>query len=133
MERRKSTIDIYNYLGLPTLSSKVVIRLRFVAALSAIGKLRPMFHSMAPDALNASENQTSKIKHQIKHRQMFRAALGIDWRNNITNEENYANSGLLPFSQTIRKRILRLIGHLLRLQIRSATPLGLILKNLNVA
>ena len=56
-----TTIDIYNYLGLPTLSSKVVIRLRFAAALSAIGKLRPMFHSMAPDALNASENQTFQI------------------------------------------------------------------------
>ena len=55
------TIDIYNYLGLPTLSSKIVIRLRFAAALSAIGKLRPMFHSMAPDALNASENQTFQI------------------------------------------------------------------------
>ena len=56
-----TTIDIYNYLGLPTLSSKVVIRLRFAAALSAIGILRPMFHSMAPDALNASENQTFQI------------------------------------------------------------------------
>ena len=43
--------DIYNYRGLPTLSSKVVIRQRFAAAWSAIGKLRPMFHSTAPDAL----------------------------------------------------------------------------------
>ena len=43
--------DIYNYLGLPTLSSKVVIRQRFAAAWSAIGTLRPMFHSTAPDAL----------------------------------------------------------------------------------
>ena len=43
--------DIHNYLGLPTLSSKVVIRQRFAAACSAIGKLRPMFYSTAPDAL----------------------------------------------------------------------------------
>ena len=43
--------DIYNYLGLPTLSSKVVIRQIFAAAWSAIGKLRPMFQSTAPDAL----------------------------------------------------------------------------------
>ena len=44
--------DIYNYFGLPTLSSKVVIRQRFFAAAwSAIGKLRPMFHSTAPNAL----------------------------------------------------------------------------------
>ena len=56
-----TTIDINNYLGLPTLPSKVVIRLRFASALSAIGKLRPMFHSMAPDALNASENKTFQI------------------------------------------------------------------------
>ena len=43
--------DIYSYLGLPTLSSKVFIRQRFAYAWSAIGKLRPMFHSTAPDAL----------------------------------------------------------------------------------
>ena len=43
--------DIFNILGLPTLSSKVVIRQRFAAAWSAIGILRPMFHSTAPDAL----------------------------------------------------------------------------------
>ena len=43
--------DIFNYLGLPTLSSKVVICQRFATAWSAIGKLRPMFHSTAPDAL----------------------------------------------------------------------------------
>ena len=43
--------DIYKYLGQPTLSSKVVIRQRFAAAWSAIGKLCPMFHSTAPDAL----------------------------------------------------------------------------------
>ena len=43
--------DIYDYLCLPTLSSKVVIRQRFATAWLAIGKLRPMFHSRAPDAL----------------------------------------------------------------------------------
>ena len=43
--------DIYNYLGLQTLSYKVVIRQRFAAARLAIGKLCPMFHSTAPDAL----------------------------------------------------------------------------------
>ena len=43
--------DIHNYLGLPTHTSKVVIRQRFAAAWSAIGKLRPIFHSTAPDAL----------------------------------------------------------------------------------
>ena len=53
--------DIYNYLGLLTLSSKVVIRLRFAAAWSAIGKLRPMSHTTAPDALKINfSNRPSK-------------------------------------------------------------------------
>ena len=134
--------DIYSYFGLPTLSSKVVICQRFTAAWSAIGKLRPMFHSMAPDALKITLyksavkiiaaypleslplNPTTSNMLDAGHRQLLRAALGINWRSNITNEEVYAKSGLLLFSQTIRKRRLHLIGHLLRLQHRSATPLG---------
>ena len=142
--------DIYNYLGLPTLSSKGVIRHKFAAAWSAIGKLRPMFHSTVPDALkiklfkSAVEtieayalesiplNPTTSNMLDAGHRQMIRAALGINWRNNITNEEVYAKSGLLPFSQTIRKRRLHLIGHTLRLQSRSITPFGSMLQNLTV-
>ena len=142
--------DIYSYLGLPTISSNVVIRQRFAAAWSAIGKLRPMFHSTAPDALkikllkSAVEtiaayalesiplNPTTSNMLNAGHWQMIHAALAINWRSNITNEEVYAKSGLLPFSQTIRKRRLHLIGHSLRLQNRSATPLGSMLQNLNV-
>ena len=148
-----TTIDvcgIYNYLGLPTLSSKVVIHQRFAAAWSAIGELRPMFHSTAPDALKTklfksavvaiaayvleslSLNPTTSNMLDAGHRQMIRAALCINWQNNITNEEVYAKSGLLPFSQTIRKRRLRLIGHSFRLQDRSITPLGSMLQNLSV-
>ena len=114
--------DIYNYLGLPTLSSKVVIHLRFATAWSAIGKLCPMFHSTAPDALKielfksavntmaayALESlplkQTTSNILDAGHRQMIRAALGINWQNSITNEEVYAKSCILPFSQTIRKK-----------------------------
>ena len=139
--------DIYNYLGLPTLSSKVVIRQRITAAWSAICKLRPMFHSTAPDALKiklfkstdetiasyALEslplNPTTSNILEAGHRQMIRAALGVNWQNNITNEEAYAKSGLLPFSQNIRKRRLRLIGHLLRLLNQSTTPVGSMLQN----
>ena len=65
-------------------------------------------------------------------RQMIRAALRINWQNNIMNEDFYSKSGLLPFSQTIRKRRLSLIGHSLRLQNRSTTPLGSMLHNLDV-
>ena len=142
--------DIYNYLGLPTLSSKVFIRQRFATAWSAIGKLRPMFHSTVPDALiikhfkSAVEtiaayaletiplNLTTSNMLDAGHRQTIGAALGINWQNNITNEEDYAKSGLLPFSQTIRKRRLHLIGHSLRLQNRSTTPLRSMLQNLDV-
>ena len=142
--------DIYNYLGLPTLSPKVVIRQRFAATWSAIGKLRPVFHSTEPDALKiklvksaietiaayAQEslplNPTTSNMLDAGHRQMIRAALGINWQNNITNEEGYAKSILLPFSQTVIKRRLRLIGHSLRLHSRSITPLGSMLQHLDV-
>ena len=120
-----TTIDvchIYNYLGLPTLSSKVVIRRRFAASWSAIGELRPIIQSTAPDALkiklfkSAVEtiaayaleslplNPTTSNMLDAVHRQMIRAAFGINWRNNTTNDEAYAISGLLQFSQTIRKK-----------------------------
>ena len=142
--------DIYNYLCLTTLSSKVVIRQRFATELSAVGKLRPMFHSTAPDAMkikffkSAVEtiaayalefqpiNPTTSNMLDAGHRLIISAAFGINWQNNITNEEAYAISGLLPFSQTIRKRRLRLIGHSLRLQNRSTTPLVSLLQKLNV-
>ena len=142
--------DICNYLGLPTLSSKVVIHQKYSAAWSAIGKLRPMFHSAAPDALkirllkSAVEaiaaypleslplNPTTTNMLDAGRQQMIRAALCINWQNNITNKEDYATSGLLPFSQTMQKRRLHLIGHSLRLQNRSTTPLGSMLQSLSV-
>ena len=104
--------DIYDYLGLPTLSSRVVICQRFTTAWSAIGKLCLMFHSTAPDALKiklfkstvetmaayALEsiplNPTTSNMLDAGHQQMIRAALGINWQNNITNEEVYATSVL---------------------------------------
>ena len=109
-----------------------------------------MFHSTALDALkiklfkSAVEtiaayaleslplNPTTSNMLDAGHRQMIRAVLGINWLNNITNDEVYAKSGLLSFSQTILKRRLHLIGHSLRLQSRSTTPLGSMLQNLNV-
>ena len=111
-----TTIDvchIYNYLGLPTLSSKEVIRRRFAASWSAIGELRPIFKSTTPDALkiklfkSAVEtiaayaleslplNPTTSNMLDAVHRQMSRAAFGINWRNKTTNDEAYAISGLL--------------------------------------
>ena len=109
-----------------------------------------MFHSMAPDAMNiklfksavetvaayALEslplNPTTSNLLDAGHRQMIRAAIGINLQNNITNVEAYAKSGLMPFNQTIRKRRLHMIAHSLRLQNRSTTPLGSMLQNLSV-
>ena len=120
--------DIHNSLCLPTLSSKVVIRQGIATAWSAIGKLRPMFHSTATNALkvklfkSAVEtiaayaleslplNPTTSNLLDAGHRQMIRAALGINWQNNITNDEVYAKFDLLPLSQTIPKRIFYMIG-----------------------
>ena len=42
--------DIFNYLGLPTLSSRVAIRQRFAAVWSAIVRLRPIFYSTAQNS-----------------------------------------------------------------------------------
>ena len=141
--------DIYNYLGLPTLSSKAVICQKFAAAWTAISKLHPIFHLTAPDALKIKllksavkmiasyaqealhHNPTSNML-DAGHRQMIRAALGINRQNNITNKEAYTKSGLLLFSQTIQKRRLRLISRSLGLQRRSITNLVSILQNLNV-
>ena len=64
------------------------------------------------------------------HRKMIRAAIGINWQDNITNDEAKAKSGLLPFSQAIRKRRLHLIGHSLRQLNRSTTPHGQCCKSL---
>ena len=109
-----------------------------------------MFHSTAPDALKVKLlksafkamaayalellplNLTMSNMLDAGHRKMIRAALGINWQNNITNEEVYAKSGLLPFSQAVRKRRLHLIGHSLRLQNRSTTPLRSMLQDLTV-
>ena len=111
--------DINNDHGLPTISSKVAIRQRFAVTWSAIGKPRPIILSTAPDALKiqlfksavktiaayAQEflplNPVTSNILDAAHRQMIGAALGTIWQFNITNEEDYAKSGLLPFSHTI--------------------------------
>ena len=97
--------DVCNYLGLPIISSKVVIHQRFVAVCSAIGKLHLMFHSTAPSALKiklfksavntiaayALESlplylMTSSML-DAGHRQMILPDLGINWQNNFTKDD----------------------------------------------
>ena len=66
------------------------------------------------------------------HRQIIRAALGVYWQRNFTNDKANSLSGLLPFSQTLRKCRLRLIYHSMHVQFLSITTLRLMLKILNV-
>ena len=146
-----TTIDIcniYDYFGLPTLSSKVVIYLRFATAWSAIRKLH-IFHLTTPDALKITLfksavkaiatyaleppplKPTTSNMLNAGRRQMICAAVDIDWQNNIMNKEVYTKSHLLPFCQSIQKRRLCLIGHSLCLQGQSITTLRSMLPDHN--
>ena len=107
----------------------------------AIGKLRPIFISKISDANKMrlfkatfetiaaygleSVPMTRSLCRQIdaSHRQMVRAALGITWPETISTQR----AKLIPLSRTIRKRRLRLVGHVIRMQSRCQTPLGTLL------
>ena len=77
-------------------------------------------------------NTTTSYMLNAGHWQVIFLALGINCQKDITNEDAYTKSGLLPFSQTIRKRIFRLICNSLRLQNRSIFFLGSMLQHFNV-
>ena len=61
------------------------------------------------------------------YRQMVRAALGITWPETISTAKLTQRTKLIPLSRTIRKRRLRLVGHVIRMQSRCQTPLGTLL------
>ena len=71
-------------------------------------------------------SMTPSLCRQIdaSHRQMVRAALGITWPETISTAELIQRSKLTPLSRTIRKRRLRLVGHVIRMQSRYQAPLG---------
>ena len=54
---------------------------------------------------------------------MVRAALGITWPETMSTAELTQRAKLIPLSRTIRKRRLRLVGHVIRMQSRCQTPL----------
>ena len=111
----------------------------------AIGKLRPIFISKISDANKMrlfkatvetiaaygleSVPMTRSLCRQIdaSHRQLVRAALGITWPDTISTAELTQRAKLIPLSRTIRKRGLRLVGHVIRMQSRCQTPLGTLL------
>ena len=111
----------------------------------AIGKLRPIFISKISDASKMrffkatvetiaaygleSVPMTRSLCRQIEasHCQLVRAALGITWPETISTAELTQRAKLIPLSRTIRKRRLRLVGHVIRMQSRCQTPLGTLL------
>ena len=72
---------------------------------------------------------TPSLCRQIdaSHCQMVRAALGITWPETISTAELIQWTKLIPLSRTIRKRRLRLVGHVIRIQSRCQTPLDTLL------
>ncbi|KAL8621687.1 hypothetical protein ACOMHN_024658 [Nucella lapillus] len=64
-----------------------------------------------------------------RYRRMLRSALGIFYPDRISNDKLFAKTQLPPLSMTLRRRRLRLVGHILRMQTRSKSPLGKLLLN----
>ncbi|KAL8609344.1 hypothetical protein ACOMHN_048900 [Nucella lapillus] len=58
-----------------------------------------------------------------RYRRMLRSALGIFYLDRISNDELFAKTQLPPLSTALRRRRLRLVGHILRMQTRSKSPL----------
>ena len=107
------------------------LRKKIGRAWFAIGKLRPIFISTISDdnkmrrfkatvetiAAYGLESvpMTPSLCRQIdaSHRQMVQAALGITWPETISTAELTQRAKLIPLSRTIRKRRLRLVGHVI--------------------
>ena len=126
------TLEICNdflYLGVSTKTPLNVVQERIGRAWFAIGKLRPVFIYKVSDANKMrlfkatvetiaaygleSVPMTRSLCRQIdaSHRQMVRAALGITWPETMSTAELTQRVKLIPLSRTIRKRRLRLVGH----------------------
>ena len=142
------TLEICNdilYLGVSTKTPLNVVQEKIGRAWFAIGKLRPIFISKISDANKMrlfkatvetiaaygleSVPMTRSLCRQIdaSHRQLVQAALGITWPESISTAELTQRAKLIPLSRAIRKRRLRLVGHVIRMQSRCQTPLGTLL------
>ena len=113
----------------------------------AIGKLRPIFISKISDS-NKMRHSNATVEtiaaHGLEsvpitsslclhidasHRQMVWAAFGIIRPETISTAELTQRAKITPLSRTIRKRRLRLVVHVIRMQSRCQTPLGTLLTN----
>ena len=72
---------------------------------------------------------TPSLCQQIdaSHRQMVRAVLGITWPETMSTAELTQRAKFTPFSRTIRKGRIRLVGQIIRMQSRCQTPLRTLL------
>ena len=139
------TLKICNgffYLGVSTKTPLNVVQEKIGRAWLAIGNLRPVFISKIGDANKMhlfiatvetiavygleSVPMTPLLCRQIdaSHRQMVRAALGITCPETISTAELTQRAKLIPLSRMIRKRLLCLVGHVIRMQSRCQTTLG---------
>ena len=68
-----------------------------------------------------SLNKTLEEKIDTFHRKQIRRVLGIHYPKIIKNEEIYKIKGITPWSQIIKQRRLKFVGHILRLD--NETPI----------
>ena len=142
------TLKICNdflYLGASTKTPPNVVQEKIGRAWFAICKLKPILISKISDANKMclfkatveaiaacgleSVSMTRSLYRQIdaSNRQMVRAALGITRPETILTVELTQRAKLIPLSRMIRKRQLRLVDHVIRMQSRCQAPLGTLL------
>ncbi|KAL8572721.1 hypothetical protein ACOMHN_030303 [Nucella lapillus] len=139
---RVSECSEFKYLGVCTASPSHVVDARFDQAWSAMSALKPIFTSKSADRIKIrlfraaiesiqcygmeSISLTPTLSRLIdsRYRRMLRSALGIFYPDRISNDELFAKTQLPPLSMSLRRRRLRLVGHILRMQTRSKSPLG---------
>ncbi|KAL8606933.1 hypothetical protein ACOMHN_048729 [Nucella lapillus] len=139
---RVSECSEFKYLGVCTASPSHVVDARFDQAWSAMSALKPIFTSKAADRIKIrlffrpaiesilcygmeSNPLTQTLSRSIdtRYRRMLRSALGIFYPDRISNDELFAKTQLPPLRTTLRRRRLRLVSHILRMQTRSKSLL----------
>ncbi|KAL8624490.1 hypothetical protein ACOMHN_053033 [Nucella lapillus] len=73
--------------------------------------------------------QTLSRSIDSRYQRMRRSALGIFYPDRISSDERFTKTQFPPLSTTLRRRRLRLVSHILRMQTRSKSPLGELLLN----
>ena len=141
------TLEICNeflYLGVSTKTHLSVVQEKIGRAWFAIGKLRPIFISQISDANKMrffratvetvaaygleSVPMTPSLCWQVEasHRRIVWAAFCITWPETMSTAELIQRAKLTPLRR-IRKRRLRLVDHVIRMQSKCQIPLGSLL------